>query len=210
MRVRSRPAHPCYPRTDPPGGGQRKNLITVGGLQDAQQRLGVEAVGHDREFRDGPLQPVDAEHRGRAQHGEPFQRVVLEVVIIRQRLQWCDQRLHVAHPIAVAQGRDQRLDQIAEPDRILLIVRMLSMGRLLERQAGWLLFAEQQRRIVVFKQVHLDPRVLDSRIITMLHLDSATRNRGPHARCCRGVRFVRTDRAITRRATWARTWTKSR
>jgi len=103
-------------------------------------------------------------------------------VIVRQRLQRSDQRLHVAHSIALAQGGAQRLDQIAEPDRILLIVGMLSMGRLVERQAGWLLFAEQQRWIVVFKQVHLDSHVLDSRIMTMLHPDSATRDRAPHAR----------------------------
>jgi hypothetical protein len=59
---------------------------------------------------------------------------------------------------------------------------MLSMGRLVERQAGWLLFAEQQRRIVVFKQVHLDSHVPDSRIMPMLHPDSATRDRASHAR----------------------------
>ena len=51
-------------------------------LKDAHQRLEVEAVGHDSQFGDWPLEPVHTEQARRAEHGQPVKRVISEVAII--------------------------------------------------------------------------------------------------------------------------------
>lgn len=71
---------------------QSQDLETICGLQDSHQWLGVETVGHDRQFRDGTLQPVHAKQIRCAQHRQAIQVVVPEFRIVRQcverRQQW--------------------------------------------------------------------------------------------------------------------------
>src|SRR3546814_4136731 len=58
---------------------QAKDLVTVRRLHDAHQRLGMEAVGDDRQIRNGTLQAVDAEQARCAEHGQALEVVVPEV-----------------------------------------------------------------------------------------------------------------------------------
>src|SRR3546814_15739951 len=55
---------------------QAKDLVTVRRLHDAHQRLGMEAVGDDRQIRNGTLQAVDAEQARRSEPARaPSERV---------------------------------------------------------------------------------------------------------------------------------------
>ncbi len=133
---------------------QPENLVAIGRLQDAQQRLDVEAVGHDRQLGNRPLQPVDFEQVGRGQHGEPVERVVPEIAVTGQGVEWCRQRPDVPRRITMVQRRLQRLDEVTKADRILLVVRMLPMRRLVEREARRFMRRQQHGRIIAFERVH--------------------------------------------------------
>ena len=63
---------------------QAEDLIAVGRLKDAHQGLGVEAVGHDRQFGDRPLERVHPEHALCAQHCQAVKSVIPEVAVVGQ------------------------------------------------------------------------------------------------------------------------------
>jgi hypothetical protein len=132
---------------------QPEDLVAIGRLQDAQERLDVECVGHDRQLGNRPLQSVDLEQVGRGQHGEPVARVVPEIAVTGQGVERRQQRPDVPCWIRAVQRRLRRLDEVTKADRILLIVRMQSMRRLVEREARRFVRGQQHGRIIAFECV---------------------------------------------------------
>ena len=68
---------------------QAENLVAVGRLKDAHQGFGVEAIGHDGQLGNRPLEPVDSEHASCAQHCQSVKGVIPEVAVVRQ----CQERV---------------------------------------------------------------------------------------------------------------------
>src|SRR5688572_15048461 len=75
---------------------QAQDLVAVGRLKNAHEGLGVEAVRHDSQLGDRPLEPVDSENTGRAQHGQSVQCVIPEVVIVGQSTERSQERLDLS------------------------------------------------------------------------------------------------------------------
>src|SRR5690606_14424333 len=80
-----------------------EDLVAVGGLDDAHQRLGMEAVGYYRERSDRALQAVGPEQVVRAQYRQAFGRVVPELRILGECLERGQQGSHIAPGIALQQ-----------------------------------------------------------------------------------------------------------
>ena len=95
----------------------------------------MEALCHNNQLGDRPLESVRAEHTRRAEHGQSVTSVLPEVVIVGQRLERREERLDVTRRVRLPQRLLQRLHEVAKPDRVLLVVRMMPMRRLIEREA---------------------------------------------------------------------------
>ena len=133
---------------------QRQDLIAVGRLHDAHQGLGVKAVGDDGQFFHRALQPIDAEHVRGTQHGQALGAVVPELGIVRQRVERCQQRGDVAVRVLLLQRGFQLLDQVAKAYRVLLPVGKLPVGRLVQRQAGGFVCAQNPGGLIVAEVGH--------------------------------------------------------
>src|SRR5690606_14107719 len=134
--------------------GEAEHVVTVGGLQDAHQRFGMKAVGGNRKLRNRSLQAVDPEHARFRERRDSVEGYPPERGVLGQFMKWAQQRRHVATGVFLGQRKLQFLDEIIEPDRVLLLVRVNTMRRLVQRQTWWLVIAQQQRSIIIFKCVH--------------------------------------------------------
>ena len=113
---------------------QSQNLIAIGRLQKASQGLGVKAVGHDGQFGNRPLKPEHSKQARPAQHGQSIQRMVPEVMIASERFKRFQKEPGVDGRILLPERCLQLLYQIAKPDRVLLILGTVPMGRLVKRE----------------------------------------------------------------------------
>ena len=114
---------------------EAQHLVAVERLQEPPQRLGMEAVGDDGQLGDRLREAVGVKDAGAAQHGQPVERVGPEVPIVGERLERFQQQPCLRRGMLAQQRRFQFLDEIAKPDRVLLVFGMVAMGRLIERQA---------------------------------------------------------------------------
>src|SRR6185312_539017 len=103
---------------------EAENLVAIGRLQDAQERLRMEAAGNDRQFGNRPLQPVNLEELGRSEDSQTIECMVPEFTLARESLKACQKRPRVSGGIFLPQRGLQALDEVAKPDRILLAIRM--------------------------------------------------------------------------------------
>ena len=127
---------------------ESEDVIAIGRLQDAQQRLGVETVGHHGQFGHWPLQPVGAKEARRRENGQSVQGVIPELAIGSQCLERRQQRRGFARRILALQGFGQRLRQVAKADWILLVVGVASVRRLVHGKARRLVRARQHLGVV--------------------------------------------------------------
>jgi hypothetical protein len=116
---------------------QTQHLEATHRLQEAPQRLGMEAVGHHRQFLHRSRQHEDAEQPRTAQHRDAVERVVPEVRIVGQRVKRRQQGACLVRRVPLPQGHLQRLDPVAKADGVLLVLGVAPVRGLVERQAGW-------------------------------------------------------------------------
>jgi hypothetical protein len=128
-----------------------EHLVAVGRLQYLQQRFGVKAIGHDHQFGDWPLKSVDSKEPLCAQHGQPVKSVTPKVAVVHQAPERLQERLDLWRRVTPQQRCLQLLDEVPEPDRILLVVWMVAMGRLVEREAGGITASQKLRHRVASK-----------------------------------------------------------
>lgn len=119
-----------------PVPAQPKYLVAADALQEAPQRLGVEAAGDDRQFGHRALQPEHAEQAGATQHRQAVQRVPPEVVVIGQSLERLEQSTGLGGRILLAQRGFQCIHPMPVTDRILHIFGVVPVRRLIQGQAG--------------------------------------------------------------------------
>jgi len=62
---------------------QAEDLVAVGRLKHAQQRLCVEAIGHDGQLGNRPLESVSSEQTPCTQHCQSVEGVLPEVAVFR-------------------------------------------------------------------------------------------------------------------------------
>jgi len=111
---------------------QSENLIAVGRLQKPPERLGVEAVGRDGHFDDGPLKSEYMKKPRCAEHGQSFQCVIPEFLILGERLKRFQKQPNLRDRIFLAQRPLQLFYKVPKSNRILLIAGMMSMRRLVK------------------------------------------------------------------------------
>jgi hypothetical protein len=95
----------------------------------------VEAVGHDGQFGDRPLQTEHVKHAEPAQHGQPIQCVAPEVLTVGECVKQFPKEPGFGSRMLLPERGLQLLHKIAKPDRVLLIIGMAPMGRLIEQGA---------------------------------------------------------------------------
>src|SRR5689334_7422410 len=61
-----------------------EDVVAIRRLEDAHERLRMEAVGHDRQLSNCSLEAVDLEQVGSRKEGEPVERMVPEASILGQ------------------------------------------------------------------------------------------------------------------------------
>jgi hypothetical protein len=120
-----------------------EDLVAVGQLKDAHQRFGVEAVGHDNQLGNRPPESVNSEHAGRAQHRQSVMGVIPEVGRVGQSQKRLQERLDLMRRVLLPQRLLQRLNEVAKPNRILLVFRKVPMSRLVERDARRLMGVQE-------------------------------------------------------------------
>jgi hypothetical protein len=114
---------------------QTEDLVAINRLQKASQRLGVKALAGDDQLADGLRKSHGAEDARAAQYGQSIQRVVPEILILGERLEGLQQRSSIDRRVPLEERCPQLLDEVAKADRVLLVVRMPSVSRLVDREA---------------------------------------------------------------------------
>ena len=122
---------------------QSQNLIATDRLQKASQGLRVKAVGHDGELGDRPLKLEHSKQARPAQDSQSIQRMVPEVMLVSELLKWFQKESALGGRILLQERCLQFLYKIAKPDRVLLILGAVPMGRLVERKTRRLLNRRQ-------------------------------------------------------------------
>ena len=90
----------------------------------------MKRIGHDGQFRHRSRQRENAEETGRAENSQPIERVIPEIAIARQLLEWLEASSGFLRRIFLFERLLEFLDQIPETNRVLLIARMMPMRRL--------------------------------------------------------------------------------
>jgi hypothetical protein len=126
-------------------------VITVRGLQNAQQGLDVKGIGDDGELPNGPLQTVSPKQPGGAEYGETVEAAVPKAFVVRQLLKRLEEWPNVPGRVLLPERFAEGPDEVPKPDRILLLVRVRPMGRLGEGKARRLDVIEETAGIVLGK-----------------------------------------------------------
>ena len=113
----------------------REDLVAIGGLRNAQQRLEMHAIVSDRQLRYAALQTEHLEIVLGAEHGQSVAVEVPEVDIIDQRIERLEQRFGLIAAALLFEGVFQLSHQVLEADGVLLALGKAAMGGLVQRQA---------------------------------------------------------------------------
>jgi hypothetical protein len=114
---------------------EAQDLVAIGRLRDAQQRLDVEGVRDDEVLAYRPLQLEDLEEVRRRQHGQTVGAVIPEFAVAAQRLEPIQQGAHLALVVLLQQRAFHLPQQVLVTDRILQAVRMMAVRELVQRYA---------------------------------------------------------------------------
>ena len=109
-----------------------EHLVTVGGLHDAYQGLGMKGIGDDGELADSPLQLENPEEIRPSKDRQPVVRVSPETAIVGKVMKASQELPLLVRGMFQAQRILESFDEITKPDRVLLVVGMTPMGRLIE------------------------------------------------------------------------------
>jgi hypothetical protein len=124
-------------------------LVTISRLKDAHQRLDMKTVRDNNHFGDRPLEPVNTEESGGAQDGQSVKRMVPKITITGENLKRLHQRSDLPVRVLLAQRFLHRFNQIPKADRVLQILRMVSMRGLVKRQTGRLVRDQKAGGVII-------------------------------------------------------------
>src|SRR5690606_1935083 len=108
---------------------ERQHLVAVDGLQNAQQRLDVEAVADDSELGRRALQSIHPEQIAAGKHRQAVARMAPELLVVENSAQRLEQHVDM-FPRAARQRLLKLPHQVPVADRILLALWKTAMGRL--------------------------------------------------------------------------------
>ncbi len=126
---------------------QGEHLVAVGALQEPPERLGVKAFRHHRQFGERPLRSENLEDARRGEDRQPFAGVIPKLLVAGQRLEGFQEPGDFVRGIFFPERLLEFLHQISEANRILLVARVMPVGRLEEREAGRLRVGERLAEI---------------------------------------------------------------
>ena len=113
---------------------QTKNLVAIGRLQEAPQRLGVKGVRSDDQLGHGLGDPDGVKHIQSAKHGQTIERVVPEIRVVREGPEGLQQLSRLGLRVVPSQRRFQLFQQVPKADRVLLVVGMAPVSPLVQRE----------------------------------------------------------------------------
>ncbi len=88
------------------------------------------------EFGERPLSSENLKKAGRGEDRQPVAGVIPKLCVPGERFEWLEQSGDFVRGIFLLKRLLQILDQISKSDRVLLILRVMPVGRLIEREAG--------------------------------------------------------------------------
>jgi hypothetical protein len=115
----------------------------------------VEGLRHDREFRDGALKSKDMEKPRRRESREAIQRVIPEFLIVHESVERLEKLSDLLLRIRPLQRAVQFLDEFLESKLVILMIRKLPPGRLVEGETWWPGGGPEDRGEIVGEQIDL-------------------------------------------------------
>lgn len=125
-----------------------EDLVAIGGLLDAEKGFQVERGGGGRQFGDGALQLESMEASRGPENGQTIPRVVPEVCIGAEGVEWGEEFLSVGIGEARLESGLELLDEILVADGILLILGVPSVSRQVDGEAGRVVGLEECFQLV--------------------------------------------------------------
>ena len=114
----------------------------------------MEAFSDDRQLSDRSLEPVDLEEVSGCKDRDAVASAIPRVAVLGQVVEGTQNGRTLPAGIFPPQRQFQLFDEVAKPDWILLLVRVRTMGRLMQRKTWWFVTYQQHRSVIALECVH--------------------------------------------------------
>jgi hypothetical protein len=113
---------------------ETEHMIAIGRLQNAHERLRMEAVGNNRQLAHRPLKAVNLEEVSVREDRDAIKSVIPKASVRGQIVKLTQYRRTLTGGIFLPERRFQLPYEIPKSDLILSLVRVRPMGRLVQRK----------------------------------------------------------------------------